>query len=193
MLVVDIGGSLKVLLLNYESNAKDQLSQSEDRSLGGAKIDEILVKHCLDKFQEQTGIDLTNDLQAKRKLAIECEKAKIALSLVSSTTIYIDEFYQQHELYLELTQQDLEQLMQPVLEGLQACIERTIEASDVEIDIQKVLLIGGCARIPCIKKQLESHFEIEPIVPQDPDQIVLHGAIQTARILAGHSGQQNQN
>ena len=55
MLVVDIGGSLKVLLLNYESNAKDQLSQCEDRSLGGAKIDEILLKHCLDNFQEQTG------------------------------------------------------------------------------------------------------------------------------------------
>ena len=55
--------------------------------------------------------------------------------------------------------------MQPVLDGIQACIERTIEASDVEIDIQKVLLIGGCAHIPCIKNQLERYFEIEPIVP----------------------------
>lgn len=89
------GGTFDVSVLSISNMTTDTLSRGSinveatrgDMLLGGRDIDTALVNHCLDKYKETTGHDLTEDKQSKKKLTQMCEAAKIELSRVEETRI----------------------------------------------------------------------------------------------------------
>jgi len=48
--------------------------------LGGEDFDSRLVEYCAAEFRRKTGIDLTNNPRALRRLRTQCESAKRILS-----------------------------------------------------------------------------------------------------------------
>ena len=77
VLVFDLGGgTFDVSVLNISDGMVDVLATNGDMNLGGRDLDEIVVSHCIDKFREQTGIDLTADKRARARLQTVCEQAK---------------------------------------------------------------------------------------------------------------------
>ena len=59
VLVFDFGGgTFDVSVLSIDDGLIDVQATHGDMNLGGRDIDEIIVNHCLNKFREQTGIDL---------------------------------------------------------------------------------------------------------------------------------------
>ena len=77
VLVFDLGGgTFDVSVLNISDGMVDVLATNGDMNLGGRDLDEIVVSHCIDKFREQTGIDLSADKRARARLQTVCEQAK---------------------------------------------------------------------------------------------------------------------
>ena len=75
------GGTFDVSVLCVSDGLIEVVATRGDMDLGGRDIDEILVDHCIKNFKAQTGIDIKDNKQARNRLMIECERAKITLSV----------------------------------------------------------------------------------------------------------------
>jgi molecular chaperone DnaK (HSP70) len=80
VLVFDLGGgTFDATIVEYQGLAyMRELAIDGDVNLGGRDFDNRLVKFCTDKL---VGMDMGIDSpRTKARLAVECERAKIALS-----------------------------------------------------------------------------------------------------------------
>ena len=73
-------GTFEVTILEINNNKFNIKAIGGDSHLGGTDIDNLLVKHCINEFKEENGLDITLNKKALRRLKVECEKVKIDLS-----------------------------------------------------------------------------------------------------------------
>jgi heat shock protein 1/8 len=80
-LIFDLGGgTFDVSLLSIEEGVFEVKATNGNTHLGGEDFDIRLVNFCIDDFKRKTGIDIKNNVRAKRRLVTQCEKAKRILS-----------------------------------------------------------------------------------------------------------------
>ena len=84
------GGTFDVTVLTIENKEFKVLSTGGDSHLGGADIDNLLVEYCINEFKKETGIDVSNNKKALRRLKIYCEKTKEQLSVADEANIEIE-------------------------------------------------------------------------------------------------------
>lgn len=65
----------------------DVLAVAGDTHLGGEDFDNRIMEYCIEEFQKTTGIDLTNNTKALRRLRPKIEEAKRILSSAPSAEI----------------------------------------------------------------------------------------------------------
>ena len=91
VLIFDLGGgTFDVTILTINNNKFDIKATDGDVHFGGDDFDNLLVEYCIKKFKENSGIDISNDNKAIKRLKIECEKTKIELSFKDDSEISID-------------------------------------------------------------------------------------------------------
>ena len=77
---IDLGdGALDVTIMEFGGVFNVQFT-SGDTHLGGADMDNMLIKYLADEFKDNTGIDLLSDEQAERRFREATERTKIELS-----------------------------------------------------------------------------------------------------------------
>jgi molecular chaperone DnaK len=88
ILVFDLGGgTLDVTIMEIGEGVFEVRSTSGDTQLGGRDMDEKLMVYVLDKFKQDSGVDLRRDSMATQRLRESVEVAKIELSSVLQTNI----------------------------------------------------------------------------------------------------------
>ena len=158
--------------------------------LGGRDLDEILVDHCIEKFKQSTGVDLSLDKRARNRLQTSCETAKITLSTEFEATIRLLAIHQGTNFELKITRDEFEAKVQDTLERVKAPVRMALEEADLDTsEIKKVVLVGGSTRIPWIKAWLEEEFGFPPSDDLNADEGVAKGATMMAGILSGQFGQ----
>lgn len=81
VLIFDLGGgTFDVSLLTIEDGIFEVKATNGHTHLGGEDFDNVLVDYCLTMFKRQSGIDITSNNRALRRLRTQCEKAKRILS-----------------------------------------------------------------------------------------------------------------
>lgn len=81
VLIFDLGGgTFDVSLLTIEEGIFEVKATNGHTHLGGEDFDSRLVNFCIAEFKKKTGIDITNNARATRRLRTQCEKAKRILS-----------------------------------------------------------------------------------------------------------------
>ena len=94
ILIFDFGGgTFDISVLTISEGVIDVQATRGDMNLGGRDLDDVLVQYCLEEFQKATNIDLSNNRQARTRLNVECEKAKINLSVQYETKVKVHAFY----------------------------------------------------------------------------------------------------
>lgn len=69
VLIFDLGGgSLDVSILSIEEYIFEVKSVNGDNNLGGEDFDNRLLEYCVSEFKLKTGIDISKDLRALRRL-----------------------------------------------------------------------------------------------------------------------------
>ncbi len=128
-------------------------------------------------------------IQAIRKAVIE---AKIALSSQSVARMDI-KLPQGGSYKRELTREQLEELIQPVIHRtLAPCHDALRDAHLAPDQIDEVVLVGGSTRIPAVQRLVSDVFELprrgkQPRTELNPDEVVALGAAVQANILGGGS------
>lgn len=191
ILVFDFGGgTLDVTIMEFGEGTFTVLSTAGDTQLGGTDMDNAIIDWIVERFKEQEGIDLRKDKMAMQRIREAAEKAKIELSTVLETEInlpYItaDKDGPKH-LTLKLTRAKLEQLVEPIINRCIGPIEQALaDAKLTKDDIDKVILVGGPTRMPCVQRFVEEKIGKKLVRGIDPMECVAMGAAIQGAILAG--------
>ena len=184
------GGTNDTTIMDFGGGVFEVLSTSGDTKIGGTDLDTAVVQHLLKEFREQTGIDLSRDMMAMRRLKDAAEKAKIELSTLTTTDIDLpfiasDASGPKH-LHSTLNRAKLEQLTLPIVQKIREPIMRTLKDAKLESkNIDKIVLIGGQTRMPLVRKFVEDIVGKPAERGVDPMECVAVGAAIQGGVLAG--------
>ena len=95
VLIFDLGGgTFDVSLLNITGGVFAVKATAGDTHLGGEDFDNNLLEFFKKEFNKKTGLDISDDARAIRRLRSACERAKRTLSSVTQTTVEVDSLFQ---------------------------------------------------------------------------------------------------
>ncbi|HEY7313702.1 MAG TPA: Hsp70 family protein, partial [Gemmataceae bacterium] len=191
MLVYDLGGgTFDVSIVQAQQGVVEVLSSHGDTQLGGDDFDELLLTLVCDRFQQEHGVDLRADLVSRSRVLRAVETAKRHLSFHPFTRIE-EEFIAEKDgqalhLTMELTRDEYETLIQPLLDRTMDCVQRALDdANLIASSIDKVVLVGGSTRTPLITQMLEERLGQPAHQEVNPDLCVALGAAIQSAIIAG--------
>jgi molecular chaperone DnaK len=184
------GGTFDTSILEINEDVFEVRSTRGNTMLGGDNFDADLLQLLLDRFQEQSGIDLSAEPQALQRLKEAAETAKMELSsapetLISLPFIAMGEAGPQH-LQIQLTREIIEGILTPYGEQLINCCVEAVSDSGLHLeDLNNVILVGGSTRIPLVQTLVRGYFRRDPIKSLNPDEAVAIGAAIQGAILSG--------
>jgi molecular chaperone DnaK len=184
------GGTNDTTIMDFGGGVFEVLSTSGDTKIGGTDLDTAVVQHLLKEFLDQTGINLSDDKMAMRRLKEAAEKAKIELSTLTTTNIDLpfiasDKSEPKH-LHSTLNRAKLEQLTSSIVQKIKKPIMQTLSDSKLTPeDIDKIILIGGQTRMPMVRKFVEDLMGKPAERGVDPMECVAVGAAIQGGVLAG--------
>lgn len=195
ILVFDFGaGTLDVTIMDFGTEKGqatfEVISTSGDTQLGGNDMDEALINYIAEEFKAKEGIDLRQDKMAMQRLKEASERAKIELSSsleteINQPFITADKTGPKH-LVMKITRAKVEELTKPIIEKCRGPLEKAIEdAKLTPQNIDKVILVGGPTRMPCVSKFVEDYLGKKVERGVDPMECVAAGAAIQGAILAG--------
>ena len=191
IMVFDLGGgTFDLSILSFNDNKEFIVSAKQgDTHLGGNDFDYKLADFCIQKFCNVYKIDeseIRSDKNVLRRLKIQCEKAKKKLSFTKKTAINMYNFFNNLNLYVDITREEFDLLCEDLYEKIKVVLDKIlleIKLSPEQID--DIVMIGGSSRIPKIKNILIEKFGEQKIRDQiNPDEAVAIGATwQAHKIL----------
>lgn len=190
VVVYDLGGGtfdvtvLRMSMVKDESgNNKQQMkvlaSTGNDR-LGGKDWDDILYHILLDRYCQEIGMSADElDADTRQSVRSKVEKTKKTLTESDSAKVRIKS--DAGPVKVEVTREEFEEatghLVVQTIDLLDLALR---EAGDVNID--KVLLVGGSTNMPMIKAVIKEKFP-GLVQVEDPEKAVAKGAAIYASIL----------
>jgi len=191
VLVYDLGGgTFDVSILELGDGVFEVKATAGNNKLGGDDFDDRIVEYLKDLFKKENGIDLGKDKMAMQRLKDAAEKAKKDLSGVSTTQISLP-FISQGEdgpLHLEttLTRAKFEDLIRDLVESTLEPVRKAMKDAKLSSsDLDKVILVGGSTRIPCVQELIKKELGKEPHKGVNPDEVVAMGAAIQGGVLTG--------
>ena len=191
LLVFDLGGgTLDVTIMEIGEGVFEVRSTSGDTQLGGRDMDERLMEFVLEKFRQESGVDLRKDSMAMQRLREAVEVAKIELSSVLQTNLnlpYItaDATGPKH-LSMTISRSKLEELINDVMERCRGPMTQAMKDSKLEkTDIDKIILVGGPTRMPVVQEFVKNFMGRDIERGVDPMECVAMGAAIQAGVLGG--------
>lgn len=184
------GGTFDISILEIQKGVFEVKSTNGDTHLGGEDFDISLVRHLVQNFKKDSGIDLSNDRMAIQRIREAAEKAKIELSSSLQTDInlpYItaDASGPKH-INMKLSRSQLESLVEPLISRTIDPVRKALKDANLQAkDIQEVILVGGMTRMPKVTESVKSIFGRDPAKSVNPDEAVAIGAAIQGAVLAG--------
>ncbi len=188
ILVFDLGGgTFDVSVLQLGDGVFEVKATAGNNHLGGDDFDDCIVQWLIKDFQQQEGIDLSQDRTALQRLKEAAERAKIELSSAPISLISLPFIAGPRTIEVELTRAKFDELTAHLVK---ATIEPTAQAiRDAGLtpkDIQRIVLVGGSTRIPAVQQAVTNFFGgKKPDQSVNPDEAVAIGAAIQAGILGG--------
>ena len=191
ILVYDLGGgTFDVSILELGDGIFEVKSTAGNNKLGGDDFDNILMDYIVDEFKKENGVDLSKDKMAMQRLKEVAEKAKKDLSGMTSTQISAP-FISQGEdgplhVDMTITRAKFEELIHDLVESTLEPVRKALkDAKMTKKDIDKVILVGGSTRIPCVQELVEKELGQKPSHEVNPDEAVAMGAAIQGGVLTG--------
>ena len=191
VLVYDLGGgTFDVSILELGDGVFEVKATSGNNKLGGDDFDERIMDWMVKEFKKESGIDLSSDKMAMQRVKDAAEKAKKDLSGMSSTEISLPFITQGEDgpihLNMTLTKAKFEDLISDLVESTLEPVRKAMkDAKLTKNDIDKVLLVGGSTRIPCVQELVKKELGKEPSKEVNPDEVVAMGAAIQGGVLTG--------
>ena len=182
IMVYDLGGgTFDVSVIGIGDGIIEVLSTNGDTNLGGDDFDAVIADWIISTCREKTGVDLTEDRSMMQLVKEEAEKAKRMLSSVTQVNINIPFVATSGRAHIHfdemLTREEFEKMVKPLIDkSAKPVLNALADAGLSPKDLDKVLLVGGSTRMPCIQEKVYELVGIKPSCRLNPDECVALGA-----------------
>lgn len=190
-LVFDFGGGkLDISIIRTGEGLVEVIAANGDDRLGGDDFDQVIIDILVERINQDMGSSA--ELSPLQHLFLReiASQAKIDLSHVLDTRIYIPGFLstadRQYSLDVVLTRSGFEKLCQPLFDRAESLLQQGLEDANIRpSDVHDLLLIGGTSHIPRVRDLVCRRMGREPSGGFDPGVIVAQGAALLGGILSG--------
>jgi len=195
ILVFDLGGgTFDISILRAGEGVFQVEATRGDVRLGGDDFDQLIAEELLERFREETGIDLRQDRLAMQKIYQHAEAAKRALSESQQVDLEVPFLAASARgpchLVTRLRRAELEERIAGLVEKTIRLTRGTLKDAGLAAEqVDRVLLVGGSTRVPAVRRAVEELFGRRVQSAVDPEEVVARGAAVEAAILAGQAGQ----
>ena len=180
-----------VSVVAIEDGVVEVLASTGDNRLGGDDFDAVIAERLNAHIETELGIEDAREsrlLQARFGRA--AEEAKIELSTRPWVRVEEDHVAtvdgEPKHLSCELSRADFERDIDELLARTMRSVTTAFDDADVRpSQLDRILLVGGSTRIPCIARLLAERLGQEPHGEVDPDLCVALGAAVQAGIEMG--------
>jgi len=185
------GGTFDISVLEIQKGVFEVKSTNGDTLLGGEDFDNAIINHIAGEFKKQTGIDITNDIQAVQRIKEAAENAKIELSSSTQTDINLpyltmDATGPKH-LNLKMTRAQFESIVDKLLQRtVEPCNKAIKDSEFTKNEINEVILVGGMTRMPKVSDIVQNVFGKAASKSVNPDEAVAIGAAIQGGVMAGN-------
>ena len=192
ILVYDLGGgTFDVSVVAIEEGVVEVLASTGDNHLGGDDFDALVAERLDVYIETEFGIeDAREDRLLQARLRRASEAAKIEMS--SQPWVRVEEDHvalvdgEPRHLSCELSREDFEYDLEELLARTMRSVTTALDDAGVRPnELDRILLVGGSTRIPCIARLLAERLGQEPHGEVDPDLCVALGAAVQAGIEMG--------
>ena len=190
-MVYDLGGgTFDVSIIEMGDGVQEVLATAGNNRLGGDDFDQRVMDWIVNEYKASSGIDLRADKMAMQRLKEAAEKAKVALSGVTSSDINlpyntVDATGPKH-LEMTLTRAKFNELTADLVEATMGPVRQAMKDSGLSAsEIDKVLMVGGSSRIPAVQEAIKKFIGKDPFKGINPDECVAIGASLQAGVLGG--------
>lgn len=181
-----------ISILEISDGVFEVVATAGNNRLGGDDFDQRIMDYLVDTFKKEHGIDLSKDRMAMQRLKEAAEKAKIELSTLNNTKISLP-FISMGEsgpihMDVDLSRAKFEALISDLVQQTVDLTKRALSDSGFSASqIDKVILVGGSTRVPCVVDAVRKVSGKEPFKGINPDECVAIGAAIQAESSAERS------
>src|SRR5215472_6979127 len=182
VLVYDLGGgTFDVSVLDVDNKVFEVLATGGDTFLGGVDFDNRIIDFVLDKFYQETRVDLTQSPISMQRIKNAAEAAKIDLTLIANVLIELPFIEERKgkplDLRVPLTRDQLNALTGDLVDRTFEICDRVLEEKRIRrSEIDAIILVGGQSRMPLVQQKIQEHFGKPPRKGVHPDECVALGA-----------------
>lgn len=183
------GGTLDVAIISTANGRLTVCNSEGNNYFGGSDIDRLILwKIVIPKLKEQGyAVDevlseaTTSGKSLLRKLQLDCENCKIALSSSDSSIIELFDIDDDNgdciEFECTVTRAELESLIADTVEDSITIAKKALEGAKLNASqLDKILLVGGSTFIPLVRRRLEEEFGVPLDSSLNPMTVVAAGA-----------------
>lgn len=185
ILVYDLGGgTFDVSIVEVFEGMIEVKASSGNNHLGGKDFDALLAEYVIERFEGDSGIELSvlSDFDAILLRIIQgAENLKIQLSQQTMGNINLP-FIGMNDgmplsLNIDVSREEFERLIRKHVESTLVLVEEAIGDSKIPMsEITDIIMVGGSTRIPLVRQVVEQHFNKKVRVDINPDEVVSLGA-----------------
>ncbi|KAE8225021.1 hypothetical protein CF319_g2174 [Tilletia indica] len=177
--------SFQVAVVAFVKGQLTVLGTAHDRNLGGRDIDIALLNHFAEEFKGKYKIDVLSNPKAIFRLAAGCERLKKVLSANAVAPLNVESIMNDVDAASQLKREEMEALVGPVLERVQAPLAAALEQSGLTLDqIHSVEMVGGSSRVPALKERVASFFGKPLSFTLNQDEAVARGCALSCAMLS---------
>merc|ERR1712166_1331143 len=128
ILIFDLGGgTFDVSLLSIEAGIFEVKATNGHTHLGGEDFDNKLVNFCLADFKKKSGIDISKNARALRRLRTQCEKAKRILSSAHTAPIECETLAEGEDYNTNISRAKFEELCMDLFKTCMPPVENVLK------------------------------------------------------------------
>jgi len=175
------GGTFDISILRLNKGVFEVLATAGDTALGGDDFDHVISEWIKAELKLNKSLEKSFQNQIVKTAC----QAKQDLTTELSTTVTLDNDGQ--TLTLELTRDQLNSLLDPLIKKTLMPCRRALRDAQVELDeVTAVVMVGGSTRVLRVRDKVGEYFKQNPMVDINPDTVVAIGAAIQADVLVGN-------
>lgn len=179
------GGTFDVSILRVSGGVFEVLSTDGDTHLGGDDLDRELIELLVAEIRTQFGRELSFAPATRQAMRTFAEAAKVRLSENDRADVEVD-MGSGRIFRRTITREQFEaRAARWIDRTIEHCRSALAEAGVSTDEIDEVVMVGGCTRIPMVRRRVGEFFGCKPYTAVNPDEVVAMGAAVQAGILSG--------
>lgn len=193
--VVDFGGIRSdAAVVSVRGGIMTILATAHERNLGGDDLDAALSEHFSKEFERKFLVNPRKQPRAVAKLKAEAITAKKTLSNVQSSSFSVESLADGFDFLSNINRMRFELAARKPLSDMTAFVEKALAKAGLEtLDIDEVLLAGGCANVVKLANNVQFIFpETTTVVAPsldsratNPEELSTKGAALQAALVEG--------